>query len=146
TNEEEVTELGTAAAGWETLTADEFPVCWLASQKRMWPKVCLTSDPAYIFSGANGSFIRSLDPPAQGGAEANGRFGTAVANAGDVNGDGVSDILIGAPGQGRAYVFNGATGALIRTITSPAAETLPSFGSAVAGGRDVNGDGIPDFV
>ena len=69
-----------------------------------------------------------------------------MANAGDVNGDGVSDILIGAPGQGRAYVFDGATGALIRTITSPVAETLPSFGFAVAGGRDVNGDGIPDFV
>jgi hypothetical protein len=101
---------------------------------------------AYIFSGADGSFIRSLDPPAQGGAEANGRFGTAVANAGDVNADGVSDILVGAPGQGRAYVFNGATGALIFTMNSPAVETLHSFGVAVAGGKDVDGDGIPDFA
>jgi hypothetical protein len=104
---------------------------------------------ALIFSGANGSLIRSLDPPAQGGAEANGRFGTAVADAGDVNGDGVSDVLIGAPGNSRAYVFNGATGALIFTLTSPAspgADRLPSFGAAVAGGQDVNGDGKPDFL
>lgn len=101
---------------------------------------------AYIFSGADGSFIRSLDPPAQGGAEANGRFGTAVANADDVNADGVSDILVGAPGQGRAYVYNGATGALIFTINSPAVEKLHSFGVAVAGGKDVDGDGIPDFA
>ena len=47
---------------------------------------------AYIFSGADGSFIRSLDPRAQGGVE-NGRFGTAVANAGDVNGDGYPIFL-----------------------------------------------------
>jgi FG-GAP repeat/FG-GAP-like repeat len=102
---------------------------------------------AYIFSGKDGTLIRSLDPPSQGGLEANGRFGAAVANAGDVNHDGVDDIIIGAPGQSRAYVFSGATGALIFTITSPVVERqLPSFGFAVAGGKDLNGDGIPDFA
>src|SRR5262249_37491434 len=104
---------------------------------------------ALIFSGANGSIIRTLNPPAQGGAEANGRFGTAVADAGDVNHDGKDDILIGAPGNSKAYVFNGATGALIFTITNPSApnaERLPSFGAAVAGGLDLDGDGTPDFV
>ena len=104
---------------------------------------------ALVFSGANGSIIRTLNPPDQGGAEANGRFGTAVADAGDVNHDGVDDILIGAPGDSRAYVFNGATGALIFTINNPSApsqEKLPSFGAAVAGGQDLDGDGTPDFV
>ena len=38
------------------------------------------------------------------------------------------------------------TGSLIFTIPSPAAEKLPSFGYAVAGGKDVNNDGKPDFV
>src|SRR4030095_10458722 len=67
----------------------------------------------------------------------------------DINHDGVRDILIGAPGNSHAYVFNGATGALIFTITNPSApnaERLPSFGAAVAGGQDVDGDGTPDFV
>src|SRR5207302_4060051 len=78
-----------------------------------------------------------------------GRFGSAVANAGDVDHDGVNDIIIGAPGASRAYVFSGRTGALLFTIASPAApnaEKLPSFGYAVAGGQDVDGDGTPDFV
>jgi len=145
-DEEEGNSMGYAVAGIGDVNGDGIPDLLVGVPKKDVSEDLPDVGSAYIFSGANGSFIRSLDPPAQGGAEANGRFGTAVANAGDVNGDGVSDILIGAPGQGRAYVFNGATGALIRTITSPVAETLPSFGFAVAGGRDVNGDGIPDFV
>ena len=143
-DEEEGNRMGYAVASLGDVNGDGIPDLLVGV-----PKKDVSDLPdvgsAYIFSGADGSFIRSLDPPAQGGAEANGRFGTAVANAGDVNGDGVSDVLIGAPGEGRAYVFDGATGALIRTITSPVAETLPSFGSAVAGG-DLNGDGISDFV
>ncbi len=39
-------------------------------------------------------FIRSLNPTTQ---DANGRFGAAVANAGNVGHDGVDDILIAAP-------------------------------------------------
>jgi hypothetical protein len=100
----------------------------------------------YIFSGANGSLIRQLNSPNQ---TLSGRFGSAVANASDVNHDGVNDLIIGAPGENRAYVFSGATGALIFTIASPAtanANKIPSFGYAVAGGQDLNGDGTPDFV
>ena len=59
---------------------------------------------AYIFSGANGSFIRSINPPINAGLR-NARFGTAVANAGDVNGDGVTEPSFGAPGQGRRLRF-----------------------------------------
>lgn len=101
---------------------------------------------AYIFSGANGSLIRTLNAPSRGGSEANGRFATAVASGGDINHDGVSDILIGAPGNSRAYVFSGATGALLHTIISPTVDSLPSFGSAIAGGKDLNGDGTPDIA
>ena len=98
---------------------------------------------AYIYSGADGSLIRTLNHPAE---EEDAQFGFAVANAGDVDGDGVSDALIGAPGHSEAFVFSGRTGSLIFTIPSPAAEKLPSFGYAVAGGKDVNNDGKPDFV
>ncbi|MBA2434946.1 MAG: FG-GAP repeat protein [Chthoniobacterales bacterium] len=101
---------------------------------------------AYLYSGANGALLRTLNHPEQDGAEVNARFGSAVANAGDVNGDRVSDALIGAPGRGEAFVFSGKTGALIFTILSPRNEKLPSFGSAVAGGKDLDNDGIPDFA
>jgi len=143
---EEGARFGFAVAGIGDVNGDGIPDLLVGVPKKDSPAGLPDVGTAYIFSGADGSLIRSLNPPSQGGLEANGRFGAAVANAGDVDIDGVSDILIGAPGQGRAYVFSGATGALIRTITSPVVENLPSFGFAVAGGRDLNGDGIPDFV
>jgi FG-GAP repeat len=148
-DEDENNRMGYSVAGLGDVNGDGVNDMVVGSPKKDTEEGLVDVGSALIFSGANGSLIRSLDPPAQGGAEANGRFGTAVANAGDVNGDGVSDILIGAPGDSRAYVFNGATGALIFTISSPAspgADRLPSFGAAVAGGQDLNGDGKPDFA
>ena len=100
----------------------------------------------YIYSGADGSLLRTLQHPSQGGAEVGARFGAALANAGDMNHDGVSDLIVGAPGRGEAFVFSGATGAILFTVTSPTQETLPSFGSAVAGGKDLDNDGTPDFA
>jgi hypothetical protein len=101
---------------------------------------------AYLYSGTDGALLRTFNHPEQGGAEVNARFGSAVANAGDINGDEVSDALIGAPGRGEVFVFSGQTGALLFTVLSPAREKQPSFGSAVAGGKDLDNDGIPDFA
>jgi hypothetical protein len=98
---------------------------------------------AYFFSGADGKLIRSLSDPDM---TPDARFGFAVANAGDVDGDGVSDVLIGAPGKGQVFVFTGKTGFLRFTIKSPAREKTKSFGEAVAGGKDFDADGTPDFV
>jgi FG-GAP repeat len=101
---------------------------------------------AYIFSGKTGALIRTLEDPPRGGAEAGAAFGSAIANAGDVNSDGVSDVVVGAPGEGRVHVFNGKTGALLYTIVSPATELAFSFGAAVAGGQDLSKDKKPDIV
>ena len=67
-------------------------------------------------------------------------------SSGDIDHDGVSDLIVGAPGKGEAFVFSGASGSLLFTVTSPVAESLPSFGSAVAGGKDLDNDGPPDFA
>ncbi len=101
---------------------------------------------AYIFSGKTGAVIRTLEDPPRGGEEAGAAFGTAIANAGDVNSDGVSDVVVGAPGEGRVHVFNGKTGALLYTIIGPETELLTSFGAAVAGGQDFSKDKKPDIV
>jgi hypothetical protein len=136
---------GTAVAGLGDVNQDGTPDLMVGVPKR---DTDAGDDvgTVYIFSGANGSLLRTLTPPADGGAEANDRFGYAVANADDVNHDGVSDLLIGAPGGSRAYVYNGASGALLFTLNSPVVENLPSFGFAVAGGQDLDSDGTPDFA
>ena len=97
----------------------------------------------HFYSGADGSIIRTVSDPA---TTQDGRFGFAVANAGDVDGDGVADALIGAPGAAEAFVFSGKADSLLFTIRSAAREKLPSFGAAVAGGQDLDNDGKPDFV
>ena len=100
----------------------------------------------YLFGGKAGGLIRILEDPPRGGAEAGAAFGSALANAGDVNSDGVSDIVVGAPGEGRVHVFDGKTGALLYTIVGPETELLTSFGAAVAGGQDFSKDKKPDIV
>lgn len=74
-----------------------------------------------------------------------------MAGAGDVDGDGVPDILaagwikseLGVP-YGRVYIFSGLDGTLIKTVTSFEADD--AFGYTVASLGDLNGDGQPEFA
>jgi hypothetical protein len=82
-------------------------------------------------------------------------FGEAVAPVGDLDGDGRGDFIVGAPkacavgaaqGPGAyADVYSGRTGARLYRLISPAGGA-DAFGAAVAGGRDLDGDGVPDIV
>ena len=88
------------------------------------------------------------------GVATNDLFGASVAGAGDVNGDGFADIIVGAQGNdaggsdaGRAYVYHGgpladAVPDLILTGASP----NDYFGVSVAGAGDVNRDGFADLI
>src|SRR6056297_2404946 len=97
---------------------------------------------AYLFSGATGELLQTLESPVP---PINGRFGTSVSGVADVDGDGRGDVVVGAPGEsdtsGRIYIFSGATGDLLRTVLSPNPEFNGLFGFVVAGMNDVNGDG-----
>ena len=94
------------------------------------------------------------------GSPSNGdRFGANMVNAGDVNGDGIDDLLVGMPDapkpvlgvSGKVAFIDGRTGQTIRTVLPPQSDWSIShsgqdtrFGAQVANIGDVNGDGVPD--
>ncbi|HEX7795884.1 MAG TPA: VCBS repeat-containing protein [Vicinamibacterales bacterium] len=92
-----------------------------------------------VFNGATGTLIRSFfafTPSFTGGV---------FVAAGDVNGDGAADIIVGADAGGgpNVKVFDGATGATLQSFF--AYDAGFTGGVRVAAG-DVNGDGVPDIV
>lgn len=98
---------------------------------------------AYVYSGATGKTLMRLH-----GHHPGDQFGAAVASAGDVNGDGHADLLIGAPGSGsavgRAYVISGRTHHIIRVLS--AHRPGDGFGVGTARSDDLNGDGVSDLI
>jgi hypothetical protein len=97
------------------------------------------------------------------GFENNARAGASVAGAGDVNGDGFSDLIVGAPftdvgglDRGEAYVIFGAPTLAGQTVllnnlgsrgfTLRGFESNTHAGASVAGAGDVNGDGFADVI
>src|SRR5262245_14405628 len=89
------------------------------------------------------------------GVEAGDSFGAAVTGVGDVNGDGIPDFLVGAPGARGAA---GITGTVSLFLGNPdSVFTTPdlviegevggdAFGFAVSAAGDVDGDGYDDFL
>jgi hypothetical protein len=87
--------------------------------------------------------------------QANALFGFSVATAGDINGDGYSDVIIGSPqydsvqsDEGRAFVYNGSASGLQTGYSWKYENNQVGeyFGYRVASGGDVNGDGYSDVV
>lgn len=108
------------------------------------PQPSSNNDIALLYSGATGELIQLF---LQGGI--GGSFGASVAMTGDLNGDGISELLIGAPGaplgqgKGAAYLYDGVSFGLL-TQLSPAAAG-EEFGQVAPVG-DVNGNGSLEFA
>ncbi|EHB14281.1 Integrin alpha-X, partial [Heterocephalus glaber] len=85
-----------------------------------------------------------------------GRFGAALAVLGDVNGDKLTDVAIGAPGEqenrGAVYVFHGVSRLDIgrthsqRITGSQLSPGLRHFGQSLSGGQDLTQDGLADLA
>jgi hypothetical protein len=111
---------------------------------------------AYLYLGGSGGL--SATPQLLDGRDgAVAAFGIAVASAGDVNGDGYADVIVGAEGAadaagnmgaGRAYLYLGGPSGLGATPQLLDGRSGPSarFGVTVASAGDVNGDGYADVV
>ena len=99
----------------------------------------------------------TLTAPAEvlSGETAGDGFGASAAAAGDINGDGYGDIIVGAPGHdnggfayGRAYLFAGSAEGIGTEPSWTVEGSSPGHGFAgvVAGAGDLNGDGFGDVV
>ena len=134
-----------------------------------------TAGASYVLFGSETSFSRTFTPAdldgtngfAINGVEEFDEAGAAVSAAGDVNGDGIDDVIIGAPTSrfsrnssnfdGKSYVvfgsaagfspelelsdLDGTNGFVINGV-----EDGDAFGDSVSGAGDVNGDGIDDVI
>jgi len=117
---------------------------------------------AYIFLGSS-SFSGNLDANQANviltGENSNDHFGCSVSTAGDVNGDGFDDVIVGAQDNdagglnaGRAYIFFGGPSFSGNFNASQANVILTDrysedyFGGSVSTAGDVNGDGFDDVI
>jgi hypothetical protein len=118
---------------------------------------------AFVYLGGAAGIVDGT--PASAGVsqlesdQAGASLGASVAGAGDVNGDGYADVIVGAPSydagqadEGAAFVFLGSAAGVASGTPATASAQLESdqagasLGGSVAGAGDVNGDGYADVI
>jgi hypothetical protein len=106
----------------------------------------LSTGRAYVHSGKTGKVLLTMTGETQGEA-----FGVGPATTGDVDGDGRPDLIIGAwqyagaaVSGGRAYLYSGRDGKVLKTYTC----RIPgdTFGFDAIGMGDTDGDGTVDLL
>lgn len=107
----------------------------------------------HAISGADGSLLYTIVTPSTQADDSFALgFDNGIAAVKDLNGDGLTDVLVGAysdaelgANAGRAYLFSGADGLLLDTFASPDPGDRSLFGANIAA-ADVTGDGVSDLL
>ncbi|MEO6324847.1 MAG: FG-GAP-like repeat-containing protein [Thermoanaerobaculia bacterium] len=92
----------------------------------------------YVYSTKSGKLLWTAD------GKPGDELGIGVEGAGDTNGDGVPDVIAGAPRGGYARVYSGKDGRVLLTLTAD--KKSDDFGRHVAGVGDVDHDGFADIL
>jgi hypothetical protein len=106
---------------------------------------------AFAYPGGTGGLSTTATQIALPGAPRSS-YQSAVASAGDVNGDGFADLVIGSgsisplSAAGSAYIVLGGAGGLDASPTALTSSGKYGFGLGVASAGDVNGDGYADVL
>ncbi len=109
------------------------------------------SGSAYVYYGSDSG----LDPSSEQKFVASDRFpydhyGVFVSVAGDINGDGYDDVVIGAHGydnyDGAAYIYYGSALGVSTSTEVKLVAPNSQYGVSVAGAGDINGDGYDDVL
>lgn len=146
--------LGFAVAGAGDVNGDGFADIVLAASAAD-PGGRRDAGTVSLFLGSTSGIGAIAQRVLEGGAVSDA-FGRAVAGAGDVNGDGFADVVVGTEladpggrnGAGTASLFHGGPSGIAMTPQRVLEGNAPTdyFGNAVAGAGDLNGDGFADLV
>ncbi|HMQ69983.1 MAG TPA: integrin alpha, partial [Ignavibacteria bacterium] len=107
----------------------------------------------YVYNGSS-SGLSGSPSWNKTGQQDNAHFGSSVSTAGDINGDGFSDIIVGSDnfnsgqsGEGKVFVYYGTSSGLTsnEVWTAEGDQTDANFGNSVSS-SDVNGDGYSDII
>src|SRR5262249_52637933 len=104
------------------------------------------SGKAFVFRGKDAALLSAVQAPQR---QVGAGFGWAVSSLGDVTGDRVPELVVGAFGQegtGRVFIFDGRTSKLVRVLAAPQLSGGGAFGWAVADAGDLDQDGAAGLL
>ncbi len=130
---------GFAASGVGDANGDGYPDLLVGAPNYLAANATMRTGAAFLISGRDGATLHQFT-----GSTPDGQFGWAVSGAGDVDGDGCSDVIVGSGGflGSAATLISGKTGSVIHEFSLPGT----GLGYSVAGCGDIDRNGIPDLI